>query len=147
MPGIREWRWRGKEKAQEDGEDEPMITAVHHIAIIVSSERSLDFYRLLGFQETFRKKRKYDTAVLMDGYGMQLEVFIDPNHPSHISGSDEPIGLRHFALKVGKIEDEIERLRAESTEVIDVGPIMEDWTGVRFCFVKDFDGLSIELHE
>lgn len=125
-----------------------MITAVHHIAIIVSSERSLKFYRLLGFTESFRKKRKYDTAVLMDGYGMQLEIFIDPNHPAHISGSDEPIGLRHFALHVsGTLEDEIERLKAESTEVIEVGPIMNDWTGVRFCFVKDYDGLSIELHE
>lgn len=124
-----------------------MITAYHHVAIIVSSERCLEFYRLLGFRESFRKIRKYDTAVLMDGYGIQLEIFIDPSHPSHISGPDEPIGLRHFALKVDKLEDEIERLKAESKEVIEVGPIMNDWTGVRFCFVKDYDGLSIELHE
>ena len=122
-----------------------MITGLHHIAIIVSSERSLDFYRLLGFQESFRKKRKYDTAVLMDGYGMQLEIFIDPNHPAH--GEQEPIGLRHFALRVEKLEAEIDRLKEESTEIIEVGPIMEDWTGIRFCFIKDFDGLSIELHE
>jgi glyoxylase I family protein len=113
--------------------------------IIVSSERSLDFYRLLGFTETFRKKRKYDTAVLMYGYGMQLEIFIDPSHAPH--PEQEPIGLRHFALRVEKLEDEIDRLRRESTEVIEVGPVMNDWTGVRFCFVKDYDGLSIELHE
>lgn len=100
---------------------------------------------MLGFTETFRKKRKYDTAVLMDGYGMQLEIFIDPSHPAH--GEQEPIGLRHFALKVDKIEDEIERRRNVSAEVIEVSPIMEDWTGARFCFVKDYDGLSIELHE
>ena len=122
-----------------------MITGLHHIAIIVSSERSIDFYRLLGFQETFRKKRKYDTAVLMGGYGLQLEAFIDANHPGR--GEQEPIGLRHFALRVEKLEAEIERLKRESTEVIEVGPIMEDWTGVRFCFIKDYDGLSIELHE
>ena len=123
-----------------------MITAVHHIAIIVSSERSLEFYRLLGFIETFRKKRKYDTAVLMDGYGMQLEIFIDPSHTPPTS--PEPLGLRHFALRVsGTLEDEIERIRRESIEVIEVGPMMLDWTGVRFCFIKDYDGLSIELHE
>ena len=122
-----------------------MIAGLHHIAIIVSGERSLEFYRLLGFTESFCKKRKYDTAVLMDGYGMQLEIFIDPSHAPH--PEQEPIGLRHFALKVDKIEDEIERLRNESAEVIEVGPIMEDWTGVRFCFIKDYDGLSIELHE
>ena len=119
-----------------------MITGLHHIAIIVSSERSLEFYRLLGFTESFRKIRKYDTAVLMDGYGLQLELFIDPSHPSH--PETEPIGLRHFALRVEKLEDEIERLKSEG---IEVGPVMDDWTGVRFCFVKDYDGLSIELHE
>lgn len=119
-----------------------MITGLHHIAIIVSSERSLDFYRLLGFQETFRKKRKYDTAVLLDGHGMQLEVFIDSSHPSH--PETEPIGLRHFALHVDSLVDEIERLGKAGVEI---GPVMEDWTGVRFCFVKDFDGLLVELHE
>ena len=40
-----------------------MITAVHHIALIISKEEHLDFYRLLGFQESFRKERKYDVAV------------------------------------------------------------------------------------
>ena len=81
----------------------------------------------------------------MDGYGLQLEIFIDPSHP--VRGTEEPIGLRHFALKVEKIEDEVERLCNCSTEVIEVGPIMDDWTGVRFCFIKDYDGIVIELHE
>lgn len=119
-----------------------MITGLHHIAIIVSSERSLEFYKLLGFTETFRKKRKYDTAVLMDGYGLQLEIFIDPSHPLH--PETEPVGLRHFALKVDGLEEEIERLKSAGVEV---GPVMEDWSGVWFCFVKDFDGLLVELHE
>lgn len=119
-----------------------MITGLHHIAIIVSSEKSLEFYKLLGFQETFRKKRKYDTAVLMEGHGLQLELFIDPSHP--VRGEQEPIGLRHFALRVDRLEDEIERLKKTGVEV---GPIMDDWTGVRFCFIKDYDGLMVELHE
>lgn len=124
-----------------------MISSVHHIAIIVSSERSLEFYRLLGFTETFRKVRKYDTAVLMDGYGMQLEIFIDPTHPAHID-NNEPYGLRHFALEVdGLLEDEIKRLKGLTPEVLEFGSIMNDWTGIRFCFVKDYDGLSIELRE
>lgn len=122
-----------------------MISGLHHIAIIVSSERSLEFYKLLGFTESFRKKRKYDTAVLLDGYGIQLEIFIDPSHAPH--PEQEPIGLRRFGLRVDSLEAEIARLKSESQEVIEVGPIMNDWTGVRFCFVKDYDGLSIELHE
>ena len=125
-----------------------MITQVHHIAMIVSSERVLDFYRLLGFQESFRKERKYDVAVLMYGHGMQLEIFVDGRHPTRYQVEEESTGLRHFALQVdGKLETEMERLKRESQEVIDFGPIMTDWRGVRFVFMKDPDGAVIELHE
>ena len=125
-----------------------MISAVHHIAIIVSSERSLEFYKLLGFTEIFRKDRKYDMAVLMEGHGMQLEIFIDPMHPPH-SIDEEPFGLRHFALTVdGSLEEEIERMENVSKEVIEFGPIMSDWIGKRFLFImRDPDGLLIELRE
>lgn len=125
-----------------------MITAVHHIALIISKEEHLEFYRNLGFTEVFRKVRSYDIVVLLDGYGMELEIFIDPRHSNRYQyKGDELTGLRHFALKVDKIEDEMERLRNESSEVIDFGPIMEDWCGVRFVFLKDPDGVVIELHE
>lgn len=104
-----------------------MISAVHHIAIIISSEKHLSFYKLLGFTEVFRKVRSYDTAVLLDGYGMELEIFIGPRHPNRYQyEGDELTGLRHFALKVDKIEDEMERLKNESSEVLSFGPIMED---------------------
>ena len=122
-----------------------MITGQHHVSAIVSSERSLDFYKLLGFKETFRKERESDTLVMMSGCGMQLEFFIDP---SHSRPSSEPIGLRHIALRVsGTLEEEIERLKKESATEIEVGPIREDWTGVRLCFIKDYDGISVELRE
>ena len=119
---------------------------LHHIAIIVSSEKSLEFYNLFGFKEVFRKVRKADTVVLMEGNGIQLEVFIDPNHPDHTE--PEPYGIRHFALQTEEtLEKEIERIRNESTETINVSPIMEDWTGVRFCFINDPDSTKIELRE
>ena len=128
-----------------------MIESLHHAALIVSSLGSLRFYELLGFAEIFRKVRTYDAVVLMEGHGIQLEIFIDSRHPAHISGMEEPIELRHFALTVsGSLEDEIEELRrpfANEGYVLEVGPIMEDWTGVRFCFIKDFDGLNVELRE
>lgn len=125
-----------------------MIKQVHHIAIIISSERCLQFYKLLGFQEFFRKIRSSDVIVLMSGYGIQLEIFIDSRHRRRDEAEIEPTGLRHLALKVdGKIEDEIERLQSASSEVLSFGPIMKDWRGIRFVFVKDPDGTVIELHE
>lgn len=117
-----------------------MITGVHHFAIIASSEESIYFYMQLGFREIYRSKRKYDVAVLLEGYGIQIEMFIDPNHPERAT-NPENLGLRHLALKVDKIERTAEKLDLE------IGPIMNDWMGVRFAFTADPDGLPIELHE
>ena len=117
-----------------------MITGIHHFAIIASSEASVSFYKKLGFQETHRKERKYDTVVLLNGYGIQIEMFVDPNHPKRAT-NPENMGLRHLALRVDKIEETVEELGLE------IGPIMNDWVGVRFAFTADPDGLPIELHE
>ena len=80
---------------------------------------------------------------------MELEIFIDGRYPNRYQyESDELTGLRHFALKVSSpLEEEMERLKKESQEVIEFGLIMEDWRGVRFVFMKNPDGAVIELHE
>ena len=81
----------------------------------------------------------------MDGHGIELEIFIDGSHEKKDS---EPLGLRHFALKVSSpLEEEIERLKASSHEVLDFEPIMSDWRGERYVFMKDPDGTVVELHE
>lgn len=114
-----------------------MITALHHIAIIASSMDSIDFYSRLGFTLKEQHEREYDTVVIMDGNGIQLEIFIDPEHPVRVS-NPEAMGLRHIALKVDKIDD---------FTVFDIESIRTDWNGVRFTFIKDPDGLPIEIHE
>ena len=88
-----------------------MIKGLDHIAIIVSSEKSIRFYRKLGFTELYRTERNHDTVVLMllSGTDIILEVFIDSNHPERMS-DPEAKGLRHFALKVNSIEETIEEL-------------------------------------
>ena len=117
-----------------------MIKGIHHFAIIAGSEKSINFYEKLGFRESYRRERKYDTVILLDGHGMQIEMFVDPNHPERAT-NPENMGLRHLALKVDKIEETVEELGLE------IGPIMNDWVGVRFAFTGDPDGLPIELHE
>ena len=118
-----------------------MITGFHHIALMLSSEKCLDFYNRIGFTESYRLKRKADTVVLLDGYGLQLEVFVDNRHPKRILDISEPLGTRHFALKVDDLESTLEHLALEHT---DIG---SDWTGIRYCYITDIDGNQIELHE
>ena len=113
-----------------------MVQELDHIALIVSSEDSLRFYEKLGFRETERFERSYDIVVFMTCGNITLEIFVDPNHPERVNGP-EAKGLRHVAVTVDKIED----LNMEMEE------IRTDWFGRRFTFVKDPDGLPIEIKE
>ncbi len=117
-----------------------MIQGIHHIALIVSSEDSISFYEKLGFKTFFKKQREYDLVVLMKGYGIELELFVDSKHPERTDES-EMFGIRHFALKVDDIETITDELGLE------LGHIQTDWMGKRFVYVKDPDGIPIELHE
>lgn len=109
-----------------------------HIALIVSSEESLRFYEKLGFKETNRFERNYDTVVFMENSGIVLEVFIDSNHPERIT-NPEAKGLRHVAFTVESLE--------EVMKIVECEEIRTDWFGRRFTFTKDPDGQPIELKE
>ena len=61
------------------------MISLDHIAIIVSSEESLQFYENLGFRENQRFERSYDTVVFIECGGITLEIFINPKHPERIT--------------------------------------------------------------
>lgn len=116
-----------------------MILGIHHFSIIVSSEESVRFYQKLGFAEERRIERSYDTVVLMSGYGVGLEIFIDPKHPRR--GELEPLGLRQISLRVDELEEMARELGLEDVE------INIDWSGNRYCVITDPDGNTVQLCE
>ena len=109
-----------------------------HIALIVSSEESLRFYEKLGFKETNRFERSYDTVVFMECGDIVLEIFIDSNHPERVN-APEAKGLRHVAFTVESLE--------EVMKIVECEEIRIDWFGRKFTFTKDPDGQPIELKE
>lgn len=111
-----------------------------HIALIVSSEECLRFYEKLGFKETNRFERSYDTVVFMECGDIVLEISIDPNHPERVSGP-EALGLRHIAFVVDSLEEVM------SLDGVECEEIRSDWFGRKFTFTKDPDGQPIELKE
>lgn len=125
------WKYDDKERAG-------MI--LDHIALIVSSEECLRFYEKLGFKETNRFERSYDTVVFMENSGTVLEIFIDPNHPERVSGP-EARGLRHIAFVVDSLEEVM------SLDGVECEEIRTDWFGRKFTFCRDYDGQPIELKE
>ncbi|MDE6823770.1 MAG: VOC family protein [Duncaniella sp.] len=125
------------------------LNKVHHIAIIASDyARSLDFYtRVLGLTviaENYRSEREsYKTDLALDGDYI-IELFSFPNPPARVS-RPEAAGLRHLAFEVDNIDTAIRELDAKG---IDHESVRTDgYTGKRFVFFQDPDGLPIEFYE
>ena len=124
-----------------------MICGLHHIAILCSDrEASLRFYETLGFDlyESHPRPERQDEILMMRGHGIVLELFVSKNNPRRVS-NPEAYGLRHLALAVDEIDTVIASL---SDGGYAPEPVRQDtFTGERMTFVKDPDGLPIELHE
>lgn len=127
----------------------PVLRGIHHVALICSDyARSRDFYtRVLGLavlDEHHRAERdswKLDLA-LPDGG--QLELFSFPSPPPRPS-RPEAQGLRHLAFRVDALEPWLHRLDAAGYPC---EPVRVDaYTGRRFTFFADPDGLPLELYE
>lgn len=125
------------------------INAVHHIAIIVSDyEKSKRFYtEVLGLKiirEAFRAKRQsYKLDLSLNG-NYVIELFSFPNPPKRVS-RPEATGLRHLAFEVDDIEMTVDFLTSKN--VIPEHIRIDEFTGKKFTFINDPDGLPIEFYE
>ncbi|MNR49420.1 putative lyase [compost metagenome] len=73
-----------------------------------------------------------------------MELFSFPDPPKRIS-RPEASGLRHLAFSVNNIDDSINELL--SKQVVCEPIRIDEFTGKRFTFFEDPDGLPIELVE
>jgi glyoxylase I family protein len=126
-----------------------LLNHIHHIAIICSNyAESKHFYtEKLGLeilQEVYRKERDSYKLDLKLGEKYQIELFSFPNPPKRVS-KPEACGLRHLAFEVTDIDLVVANFQEKG---IDIEPIrIDEWTGKRFTFFSDPDGLPIELYE
>lgn len=126
-----------------------MIAGFHHAALIVSDlDAARRFYlEALGLTvaaEHYRAERdswKIDLALPGGG---QLELFTFPGAPPRPT-RPEALGLRHLALATEDLDAAIARLAAfgVACEPVRIDP----YTGARFTFCADPDGLPVELVE
>ncbi|MCD8742045.1 VOC family protein [Mucilaginibacter roseus] len=125
------------------------LNGVHHIAIICSDyQRSKQFYAdvmgLTVVREVYREERRsYKLDLEVSGL-YQIELFSFPDPPARPS-RPEAAGLRHLAFGVDDVEAAIEHVNAHG---VATEPIRTDeFTGKRFTFLADPDGLPIEFYE
>lgn len=120
-----------------------MVKSFNHIAIIVSKEECLDFYKKLGFKEVSRQHRpdKNDYLIMMENGSLVLEVFLKDDAPLRLC-KPEAYGCRHIAFDVDNVEEVLETLKDYDCEAI-----RKTETGRRFVFVKDLDNQPVEFLE
>lgn len=126
-----------------------MLQSIHHIAVICSDyEQSKRFYtEILGLEiirEVYREERaSYKLDLALNGHYV-IELFSFPDPPPRPS-RPEARGLRHLAFAVSDIDRAVTRLTTHAviTEPIRIDP----YTGKRFTFFTDPDGLPLELYE
>ena len=125
------------------------LLRIHHAAIICADyARSKRFYtEVLGLQvlaENYRQARdswKLDLA-LPDGGQVELFSFKSaPPRPSY----PEAQGLRHLAFAVNDVSAWSAHLQAQGIAVKAIRT--DEYTGQRFVFFADPDGLPLELYE
>lgn len=125
------------------------LKAIHHVAIICSDyNASRQFYTdILGFTitaEHYRTERQSYKLDLSLGSRYTLELFSFPSPPPRVS-KPEACGLRHLAFAVDNLTEAVTILTAKGviTEPIRI----DEFTGKRFTFFQDPDGLPLELYE
>ena len=125
------------------------IKKIHHIAIICSDyEKSKDFYvNKLGLEilaEVYRKERdSYKLDLALKGEYV-IELFSFPNTPARTS-RPEACGLRHLAFEVNDVEKV--KLELEGKGIISEPIRIDEFTGKKFTFFEDPDGLPLEIYE
>lgn len=126
-----------------------MLSGIHHVAIICSNYPvSKHFYtQILGLTiiaENYRSERcsyKLDLA-LPDGGQIELFSFSHaPARPSY----PEAQGLRHLAFSVENIEEVVTELTGKGVNVEEIR--VDEYTGKKYTFFADPDGLPLELYQ
>jgi lactoylglutathione lyase len=124
------------------------MSLIHTCYRILDADRSVEFYRALGFDEKGRVPiREEAVNVFMglpeDGDEPRLELTqnFDQTEPYEIG-----TGYGHIAITTGDLDKTLSQLAEQGIEP-EKPPYSVREGGSRLCFVRDPDGYRIELIE
>jgi glyoxylase I family protein len=125
------------------------LLRTHHVAVICSDyARAKHFYTaVLGLEvvaEAYRAARGSYKLDLRLPDGTQIELFSFPAPPARPS-YPEACGLRHLAFEVADVGAAVADLARHGVAAEPVR--VDEYTGKRFTFFTDPDGLPLELYE
>ena len=123
---------------------------IHHIAISVKdSENSVKFYKnYFGFQEVnrFTKHGWEGSAIILKLGNLQFEIFQFQNQIEKKDNLSDlkVIGLKHIGIQVESVKEKYKELKNKG---VDIDEPIKGTTCAWFCFLRDPDGIPIELYE
>lgn len=111
------------------------------------------FYRKLSFLEALRWDAPDGTLSIahMKLEAAILELFAyknatdEPASRARVAGNLDEVGVKHIALSVPSLETAYSELEAAGIPI--ATEMQEGRTGIRFFFVRDPDGLWVEIVE
>ncbi len=119
----------------------------HTMIRILDEERSLAFYRAVGFEERGRKRVGGDTATIiflgLPGDGARLELTLNDGRTEPYAHGES---YGHIALTLTDMDAELAQL-AEHGITPEREPYAAYPGGSRICFIRDPDDYRIELIE
>jgi lactoylglutathione lyase len=118
---------------------------IHTCYRITDPDRSIAFYRALGFEERRRlpiRDEAMNIYMGLPGDGDRLELTYNYGVESYELGS----AYGHIAVTVDDIDGALEQLAGQGIEP-ERPPYTINEGGSRLCFVRDPDGYRIELIE
>jgi catechol-2,3-dioxygenase len=118
----------------------------HLVLVVRDLNESVHFYRdLLGFNEVARMG---DRGVMFSGGRTHHELFLqqaDPDSAPRPPG--RPLGLSHFALKIGTTDEELQAALDELAESGITPDRVTDHGGVTHsAYLRDPDGNKVEIY-
>ena len=122
-----------------------MSELIHTCYRITDIDRSVDFYKALGFDEVGRFQLPDGATNVFMGLpddGARLELTYNPGVTSYEIGT----GYGHIAVTAGDLDGTLQALTGQGIEP-ERPPYTVREGGNRLCFVRDPDGYRIELIE
>ena len=122
-----------------------MSELIHTCYRIGDIDRSVDFYKALGFEEVGRmpiRDEAINVFMGLPGDGARLELTYNFGVDSYELGT----GYNHIAVTTGDLDGKLANLKEQGIEP-EKPPYTVVEGGSRICFVRDPDGYRIELIE
>jgi lactoylglutathione lyase len=122
-----------------------MSELIHTCYRIGDIDRSVDFYKALGFEEVGRmpiRDEAINVFMGLPGDGARLELTYNHGVDSYELGT----GYNHIAVTTADLDEKLENLKGQGIEP-EKPPYTVSENGPRICFVRDPDGYRVELIE